>query len=49
MNEQMEEKITRRLRYWFGDLKNGNHKYFPHEKYSDDPDFEKWYRKLKGK
>ncbi len=23
-------------------------KYFPHEKYSDDPDFEKWYRKLKG-
>jgi len=34
---------------WFGDLKNGNHKYFPHEKYSDDPDFEKWYRKLKGK
>lgn len=34
---------------WFGDLKKGNKKYFPHEKYEDDPLFVKIYRELKGK
>lgn len=34
---------------WFGDLKSGNKKYFPHERCEDDPSYMKMYRELKTK